>query len=133
MGPPTASYLMERNLWSPLMAGFVAQTLGVLVAIILPETLVVTLEKSADVPQADNSTGGESILNKQKLSSNSRKLVQRVGDAFEFLNRDTAVALLVFGFLVLRLGKQAITLLLQYASKRYGWTIAQVTKAISFT
>jgi MFS family permease len=51
--------------------------------------------------------------------------------AYIFLRGDKMLSLVVFSFMANRLGRQAITLLVRYASKRYGWEIKQAAYLLS--
>jgi MFS family permease len=61
-----------------------------------------------------------------------RQQIQHFQDAFHFLKSDRTLALVVFTFMANRLGRQGITLLVRYASKRYDWEIKQAAYLLSF-
>lgn len=47
-------------------------------------------------------------------------------DSFAFATRKASVAALILIFLISELGLQSFDLLLQYVSKRYGWSLSEV-------
>ena len=114
---PISSLLMEYNIWLPLVAGLISQILGVLIAIALPETL-----PPPTIDATNSLVADETAEDLRK----SIKVWKKIEEIFEFLFRDKAVAFLVIGFLVLRLGRQSMAILVQYISKRYEWSLSQV-------
>ena len=46
--------------------------------------------------------------------------------AFLFLKSDTTLMLIIFTFFGNRIGRNAMSLLIRYASKRYNWEIKKV-------
>lgn len=127
--PPIASALMSRNLWTPLLCATALQGITVLLVLIaIPETLsVAKLEEtrdSLDIHSPDTSHVNPAAgLSKQHFWRSKTKFLRA---SFDFIARDTSVALLVFTFLIARVGRQASNILFQYVSKRFGWTLAQV-------
>ncbi|KAF1922440.1 uncharacterized protein M421DRAFT_366455 [Didymella exigua CBS 183.55] len=61
-----------------------------------------------------------------------KQQIRHFQDAFEFLKSNRTLALVVFTFMANRLGRQGITLLVRYASKRYDWEIKQAAYLLSF-
>lgn len=47
--------------------------------------------------------------------------------SFAFVTRNAVVAAIVLTFLVSEVGRQGLDLLLQYVSKRYGWSLSEVS------
>ena len=121
---PISSLLMDYNIWLPLVAGLISQILGVLIAIALPETL-----PPPTIDATNSLVADETAEDLRK----SIKVWKKIEEIFEFLFRDKAVAFLVIGFLVLRLGRQSMSILLQYVSKRYDWSLSQVRSELKIT
>jgi hypothetical protein len=123
---------MTKSVWIPLIAALCFELLGFVFLFPLPETLP---EKTAE----DNTTnphlssgpfeGGEEerpLLENDEMDSKKLSSMDELKESFTFLTRDTAVAALVFTFLVSKVGRQSTNLLMQYVSKRYNWSIAKV-------
>ncbi len=131
--PPIASILMKRTPWIPLVTAIGFMTLGILMTLIIPETLPV------EVPQpeyiASNGAQREVEISSvdMGLSSHGPKpykwenWISTSKEFFDFVTRDKLVVAFLFAFLALRVGRQAYHIFLQYVSKRYYWSLAQVS------
>lgn len=121
---------MAVSPWLPFLIGFGLTILGTCLGPFVP---FVSQKKQTEVE--------EPLLN--PLSTNdqvtvpgSRKtLKQRILEASAEMKRlttlDTNFLLILVAFVVGYLGRSAVGLILQYASKRYYWTIAEATYLIS--
>ena len=127
VAPIMSARLMESGDWYPLVLALVFQQVGVLLAVLFPETLHMR-EKSATQPNIRHNlelpSAGHIFSPKQQL--------RHFQEAFQFLKSDLTLALVVFTFMANRLGRQGITLLVRYASKRYNWEIKQAAYLLSF-
>ncbi|KAI1846331.1 hypothetical protein JX266_007536 [Neoarthrinium moseri] len=131
---PITSVLMRRNIWNPLLAAIGFQACAIAVALILPETLPdATSEQEGTIPDEDSlasspiaETDDEPLLDMKSLN-----WLQRIKKSYGFVLRDAAVAALVLTFLFSKFGRSANTVLLQYASKRYGWDLAEAGLLLS--
>ncbi|KAJ8112694.1 hypothetical protein OPT61_g5000 [Boeremia exigua] len=128
VAPIMSARLMENGDWYPLVLALVFQQCGVLLAVFFPETLHMREQpKHGGTPALAIQTQPKS-----HHAFSPRQQVQHFKDAFQFLKSDRTLALVVFTFMANRLGRQGITLLVRYASKRYGWEIKQAAYLLSF-
>ncbi|KAL7275200.1 hypothetical protein RUND412_001879 [Rhizina undulata] len=138
IAPPLGSYLMQPNsdstvdniksLWRPLLIALPIQSLGFLVISFLPETL--KAPSMADDSATDYETS--EIRDKcipHKLLSQSLALLRKSKALRTVLS--PRILLCLMGCLVTRLGRQSLDILLQFVSKRFGWTLAQAGYLIS--
>lgn len=128
--PPIASMLMNKNTWIPLLLAVAFQGLSVILALGLPETLPVVDSKRAG-EDTDDISSDYTISGQAEIPSKSDgkwgSWLTRNKDSFDFVIKDRALSALVFTFLISKVGRQAANMLFQYVSKRYGWTLAQVS------
>jgi uncharacterized membrane-anchored protein len=113
---------MEKNTWTPLLVAVGFQTLTIVVAFVLPETLPVAVPETA----RDLSTDPPP-LRENALLEPHENWFQQVKESYAFVTRDAAVASLVFTFLISKVGRLANNVLFQYVSKRYGWSLSQAS------
>ncbi|EPE30593.1 MFS general substrate transporter [Glarea lozoyensis ATCC 20868] len=120
---PLGSVLMEKDLWLPMYLSLGLLGLSVLVIIPMPETL------NRDV----ESTESSSLTNHDEEESSKpgnvfTQILETSRDTlygFKSLFTSTMITVLVFTFLVNGLTTSSANLYLQYASRRYHWTIAE--------
>lgn len=128
LAPIMASYLMEYGDWLPLLLALAIQQAGVSIAFFFPETLHLRdlpepKDEQAEVLELQQTKDGHFTLKAQ---------IQNFRSIIQFLQSDWTLALVVFTFLANRLGYQSISLLIRYASKRYGWEIKKAAYLLSF-
>lgn len=127
IAPILAARLMEHGDWLPLLLALAIQQAGICFAFFFPETLHLR-----DLPEpTDNHEEGIEL---QPLGSHFtlKAQIRNIKSAFHFLRNDWTLSLIVFTFLANRLGRQAISLLVRYASKRYNWEIKKAAYLLSF-
>lgn len=127
VAPIMSARLMEIGDWYPLVLALVFQQIGVILAMFFPETLHMSERPNCEEGNANAArpqVRGHAFSLKQQL--------RHFQDAFLFLRSDRTLALVVFTFMANRLGRQGITLLVRYASKRYDWEIKQAAYLLSF-
>ncbi|CAI6301629.1 unnamed protein product [Periconia digitata] len=128
VSPIISSRLMEHGNWLPLLLALGIQFIGALAAVICPETL-----HMQDLPEPTDDDETDSIeLQSKKESSGIKTHLGHFKTAFLFLKSDTTLMLVVLTFLGNRLGRNGMTLLIRYASKRYGWEIKKAAYLVSF-
>lgn len=127
IAPIMAARLMEKGDWLPMLLALAIQQVGILIAFFFPETL-----HMRDLPEPKD--GDEEMIELSPKGSNFtfRAQLQNFQTAIHFLRSDWTLGLVVFTFLANRLGRQAVTLLVRYASKRYGWEIKKAAYLLSF-
>jgi hypothetical protein len=126
IAPVLAARLMEKGDWLPLLLALAIQQVGICIAFFFPETLHLR-----DLPQPKD--GGDVSIELQPKGGHFtlKAQLRNFKVAYIFLRGDKMLSLVVFSFMANRLGRQAITLLVRYASKRYGWEIKQAAYLLS--
>jgi hypothetical protein len=127
VAPIMSAKLMEIGDWYPLVLALIFQQCGVILAVFFPETL-----HMREQPRAAETTARVVQVQAKNHAFNPKQQLRHFQDAFEFLKSDRTLALVVFTFMANRLGRQGITLLVRYASKRYDWEIKQAAYLLSF-
>ncbi|KAF2822842.1 MFS general substrate transporter [Ophiobolus disseminans] len=128
IAPIMASKLMEKGDWLPLVLALVIQQLGIFIAFFFPETLHLR-----DLPEPKDGEDDQSIEMQPKGGHFTLKAqLHNFKTAYTFIRSDWMLGLVIFTFLANRLGRQALTLLVRYASKRYGWKIKDAAYLLSF-
>lgn len=129
---------MTKSSWLPFMISFVLYLVGFVIACCLPETLPEKLR--TEPPIVDETTplvrdDIEAETSGQSVRKRFLGEVLKLQESMRALRRNGNVLLVLSCFVITCLGKQAIPLILQYAPKRFHWTIAkvlQVQGTISF-
>lgn len=133
--PPVASLLMKRNLWTPLIIAIGFMTVGTFMILIVPETIPYAVEEPlVDVaasngyhPEIEPSgTEEEPLVGTSKPNEKWKDWMYASKEFFAFVIRDKLVVALLVAFPLLRIGRQAYHMFLQYVSIRYHWSLAQV-------
>lgn len=126
---------MKRSVWLSLIVGLLVQVLSVAFAAGLPETLreqtpIPVARAEACLSEEDNPRTQQrrDVLgaNESKHKSHEFLPFQLLKKASTFISRHPSVAPLLLTFLLIKLAAQSLNLLLQYVSKRYGWSLAKV-------
>lgn len=110
---------MTVSPWIPYLLGLVIVALVLPVACFMPETL--------DHERSESDTGG----NERSLTDRLRHQLRQFPHLTHFLWTGN-ILLALFMFLATILGRQSTSLLLQYSSVRYGWSIAHDSLYLSF-
>ncbi|CAN9455699.1 unnamed protein product [Alternaria alternata] len=127
LAPIMAARLMESGNWLPLLLSLAIQIVGVIVALFIPETLHLR-----DLPEPKDSDDQIFELHPKTSDFSVRAQLRNFQAAVHFLKSDWTLAMVVFTFLANRLGRQCISLLVRYASKRYSWEIKKAAYLLSF-
>jgi MFS family permease len=124
IAPILGAWLMDYGDWLPLLLALAIQQFGIMVAAFFPETLHLR-----DLPEPKDIDGvSEPVVqavDKESMFSVNGQL-RDFKDAILFLKRDFTLALVISTFFSSRLGRQALTMLIRYATKRYRWSIQKV-------
>ncbi|ORY17317.1 major facilitator superfamily domain-containing protein [Clohesyomyces aquaticus] len=126
LAPLIAAELMKKGDWLPLLLALGIQQVGMMIALFFPETLHLR-----DMPEPTDHDTPEAAP-KADIGHGFKAQISHFKDAFRFLRRDAKLTLIIFTFLASRLARQALVLLLRYASKRYNWTIQKAAYLLSF-
>ncbi|KAH7409861.1 hypothetical protein DE146DRAFT_604896 [Phaeosphaeria sp. MPI-PUGE-AT-0046c] len=126
--PLMAAKLMDRGDWLPLLLALGIQQVGICIAFFFPETLHLR-----DLPEPRDNVDHSIELEPIKGGHFTlRAQLRNFRIAYTFLRSDFQLGLVVFSFMANRLGRQAMTLLVRYASKRYEWQIKDAAYLLSF-
>ncbi|KAI8938149.1 hypothetical protein NX059_005815 [Plenodomus lindquistii] len=126
LAPILAARLMDRGDWFPLLLALAIQQVGICLAFLIPETLHLR-----DLPEPKD--GVEEIIVLKPVGNHFtlKAQINNFRTAITFLRSDWTLAMVVFTFLANRLGSQSLTLIVRYASKRYGWEIKKAAYLLS--
>ncbi|PYH87449.1 MFS general substrate transporter [Aspergillus ellipticus CBS 707.79] len=114
LATPISAYLMTRDAWRPFMRGFGIILLGSLSAFLMPETL-------ADAKSKISSTA----------AAPSEEEETQPHPAGKFIVSSPAVAVCLLGLFISSINRSSTSLLIQYTSKRFHWSIANSSLLIS--
>lgn len=122
---------VERGVWLSVYIGLVCLFVSLLIALMFPET------RSLSATENEDQTGGE--RSDGSISSNSPKgqgLWARISEILElkqmailikyFFWENKRLGLLLLSLIFTTLGNYVTVVLMQYTTKRFGWTWAKV-------
>ncbi|MCJ1286395.1 hypothetical protein MMC26_005740 [Xylographa opegraphella] len=147
VAPPLAARLMEISPWIPLSIGLVLQAVAIPVTMALPETLGFRKPTDPTPPTPKRfSASNEKIEPERPMTATEPSMrlsngsfadtVRSVLASFilnsAFLFKDWRILFFGITYPVRMLASPLGSLLLQYVSKRYQWTLARVTYISSF-
>jgi MFS family permease len=128
IAPIMSARLMESGDWFPLVLSLAIQLAGTVLAVFFPETLHLR-----DAPAPIN--GERESIEMDTLSAKDnfrlKHQLRHFRAAYRFLKSDWTLAMVVLTFMANRLGRQAMSLLVRYASKRYSWEIKKAAYLLS--
>jgi hypothetical protein len=128
VAPIMAARLMEHGDWLPLLLALAIQQVGIFIAFFFPETLHLR-----DLPEPKERVDDVSIeLRPAGKHFTLKAQMNNFKDAYRFVRSDWTLGMVIFTFMANRLGRNAITLLVRYASKRYSWEIKKAAYLLSF-
>lgn len=119
-----SAYLTSINPWIPLTAALGCSAVAFSVGLFLPETLHhhASMAKVADSDQVNGTSGNQTVYLRKNIQGITRQLTKALG----IIRQNYNVLFMMLGFLVSNIGKSMTAILLQYASKKLGWTIGKV-------
>lgn len=129
VAPAIGAILMEVDVWIPLLIQLACSAIAVMIAISTPETQsrVRKIRKSTNISVEQN-TGTKSLpARSRQAKSVLVSLVRHSASTASFVVHDRNIMFIVLSFLFNEFGRQSLTFLLQYVSKRYGWSVANVS------
>ena len=136
---------MAKSPWIPLLLALLFVTLCFGMTLALPETLPIKIPTPKNTAVVVDPTDHQSRLLDHSITEQSedsssedevaglkkwRHRVRETRQLFAFVTRDATIAALVLTFLISRVGRHSINLLLQYASKRYNWSLSKVSLSL---
>lgn len=128
LATPISAYLMARNPWPPFMLGLGVSILGSLSAFLIPETLTDARSKavSATDPDEDATQTETTIAGKNSRRQYIKDKLRDLHKSTRFITDNPGVTICLFALFITSFSKQSTSLLLQYTSKRFHWSIGNV-------
>lgn len=119
---------MTFDPWFPYVIGFIVIAAGCFPALFIPETVTnATFKSKARQPGASSEAReGTEPPDKQPMLQEIVRQAREFSESTRFIWRDSNVCLLIFVAGVGFMSRQSTNLLMQYASKKFNWTIGQV-------
>lgn len=135
---PLAGVLMRRSPWIPTLTGFLLIILSVFTSLIYPETLELKKLRSdlraanGEVDDADPvaATGEPDIHAAKKMTA---KMLDNLLEMWTFVVGNRRIMFLLISIMFFAVARFVQEMLLQYASKRFGWTWDEVRILRRFT
>ncbi|KAA8651283.1 hypothetical protein EYZ11_009188 [Aspergillus tanneri] len=126
LATPLSALLMVQSPWVPYLLGLLCEFVGVVAALVVPETLPKISDEVFDDDIPTPRRGSESLF---------RALLHRAGAEIlrlrEFITTTNNILAISVAFFAADVGKQALQLMLQYVSKRFEWSMAKASILIS--
>lgn len=135
VGNPLGGFLLSRGPWVSLITGNVFIVLVLMSLYILPETLVVRRwhdAKAGKTPSprlAPLDGSDDERLKKSSISAALDDARDQLVEVWEFLIGNKRIVVLMLPLIFMTLGKYIQEMLLQYATKRYGWSWSKVCRS----
>ncbi|GKZ22856.1 hypothetical protein AbraIFM66951_004980 [Aspergillus brasiliensis] len=135
LATPLSAFLMSWSPWVPSLLGIAAQSLGLLGTTLLPET---------NLRKTFNQAEGDGEVNDNDATDHSAPAQYSLGRLLSTLRkqwnqargitmnaRSVNLICIVCSFLLASIGRQALQLIIQYASRRFSWSIASASYLIT--
>lgn len=126
---PLGGFLLNISPWLSLVVGNICMILAFSGFYFLPETLVVRRwhdAKTGRLPLAHAAREDGGLEKKSRLGSLVDAGQAQLREVWDFLVTNKRIAILILPFVCVSLGRYIQELLLQYATKRYGWSWSKV-------
>ena len=142
---PLAGALMINNPWVPFLVALTIMALCIPTCMCFPETMDLhepreqeTQRQTATAQQTDDSeacnveddAAGAELTLTQKFSQKAR---ESIGEVLDFVLLNKRISFLMLSAVFVILGKFVSEMLLQYATKRYGWTWSRATVLLAIS
>lgn len=140
VGAPLTGMLMRQSVWLPIGVSVIMILLGILISLIMPETLGLNthdqrLPALVDDNQTTDVHGESSETQDTKQSTRMRLLWHKVKadcrEMFTFVLGNLRVTFLLLSIVFAVLGKFVEEMLLQYCSKRYNWSYDEASTLLA--
>ncbi|KAH8425107.1 MFS transporter [Aspergillus melleus] len=123
IAPLLGSSLMKRSVYTPLLLAFPLQIFSIAVAWGIPNST--RFQKEGDEEDEDGQADSRQENQTESLASRIRSLAR-------FIKDQTGVILIGVSFLSSMLAGESLDYLVQYASKKFEWSLAEANYLISF-
>lgn len=136
---PLGGFLVGKGPWLTLFIGNFFMALVICSLYILPETLSVRLwhdrragkVSSPRLPPLDSDDGDE--LKKSNMRAALDDARAQLMEIWDFLIGNRRIVILMLPLIFVTLGKYVQEMLLQYATKRFGWSWSEVCRLLLLT
>jgi hypothetical protein len=134
LGTPISAWMMQHDIWLPYILGVVIIIVGSAPILLLPETLEEAKAKKAryrreaglDAVETNHTDGRIEPSNKRPVLQEIIHQAREFKDSTQFIWRNYSVCLVILCLLVTVISRQSSNVLLQFASKKFNWSIARV-------
>lgn len=130
LATPVSAYLMTFDPAFPYVLGLAVIVIGSIPVFFLPETLEDAKAKRSNqqnaIPNESESSEQTHSTHKQAVLQELIRQVREFKDSTHFIWRDLNVSLMIVILCVTVMSKQSTNMVLQYASKKFDWSIARV-------
>lgn len=129
LATPVSAYLMTFDIAFPFVLGLIVTIVGFSPAFVLPETLSAAKAKRSARGDTASINSGESaeISGKNELLRDIVCQFTEFKDSTRFIWQDTNICLMIVIMFVSMISRQSTYMLLQYASKKFDWSLAKVS------
>ncbi|KAF2277336.1 putative MFS transporter [Westerdykella ornata] len=141
VGPPLGSVLMGKSPWIAILLGFGFIVVASSLALFVPETFEgrkiseTATSPSMDTYQSlppDEESLDDELLGPKQLRSTATSWFRHCLQTFMFVLSHGSVVSLVATFFIADFSRQSLSLLVQYVSERYSWSLARASWLTSF-
>ncbi|KAF4551452.1 MFS efflux pump-like protein [Elsinoe fawcettii] len=123
----STAFLAKGFIYTPILLGFIFEALAFVMIHAVPMDVIRQKGKDHSIERTESS---QSLLGVSKAPEDrGGHFLSYLGDPRELLTR--SIIILLGCFTVTKLGRQMLEMLVQYMSKRYGWSFAQANIAFS--
>lgn len=125
IGLAFSSVLMQRSLWQPMRLGLAIMVIATCLALIIPDKSIISLQDLIN-STTDSIRLDETLPTEPARTDRWKASADALKSTWHTMSQNKQVVLLLCISFTTQLGAGSSELLLQYVSKRYDWTFAQV-------
>ncbi|PYH40629.1 MFS transporter [Aspergillus saccharolyticus JOP 1030-1] len=130
LAAPLSAWLMSKDVWVPSLLGLAIEICGFLPIFVFPETGPKALDRPEDEIENEASERDNESLPLTWVGI-VRLVRTQLSEVLRFVVGNANTLAIFFAFLTSSIGSQALQFVLQYASKRFAWSVAEATFLIS--
>ncbi|KAJ5280424.1 MFS general substrate transporter [Penicillium angulare] len=135
LATPVSAYSMTRDAWTPYMLGLGIATLGSISAFLMPETLTNAKSKissvGVNIEEEQEAEIQSQLATKGSIRHYIGRKVYEVRELTQSVIGSPAVTVCLFAQFITSISKQSTSILLQYTSKRFDWSIGNSSLLVS--
>jgi hypothetical protein len=132
LATPIGAALMQKSAWIPMFVSLGLDYMALILCLAFEETLYTRdarhVRDGGNEVLADSVSSGRPVTLKQQFYNAVRNFLHST----KFVWRCRKILLILGAFFLASFGMRARSLLLQYVSKRYGWSLAKVRDTCFF-